>query len=103
MASLKRRTSSLELHNHLYPVIMAGGSGTRFWPLSRQLSPIIRSSCLGNNCRLSGQNLVPLPPAMITGYKWPPRPGARGERLSVISFFGVFALIWCLPPLARSP
>lgn len=23
----------------LYPVIMAGGSGTRFWPLSRQLFP----------------------------------------------------------------
>ena len=39
MASLTRRTSKLELHNHLYPVIMAGGSGTRFWPLSRQLFP----------------------------------------------------------------
>ena len=25
-------------HN-LYPVIMAGGSGTRFWPLSRHLFP----------------------------------------------------------------
>ncbi|MDF2459216.1 MAG: cpsB [Nitrospira sp.] len=24
---------------HMYPVIMAGGSGTRFWPLSRQLFP----------------------------------------------------------------
>jgi mannose-1-phosphate guanylyltransferase/mannose-6-phosphate isomerase len=24
---------------HIYPVIMAGGSGTRFWPLSRQLFP----------------------------------------------------------------
>ncbi|MBI5671675.1 MAG: NTP transferase domain-containing protein [Nitrospirae bacterium] len=23
----------------LYPVIMAGGSGTRFWPLSRHLFP----------------------------------------------------------------
>ena len=23
----------------LYPVIMAGGSGTRFWPLSRQARP----------------------------------------------------------------
>ena len=23
----------------VYPVIMAGGSGTRFWPLSRQLFP----------------------------------------------------------------
>ncbi len=39
MASLTRRTSNPELHNHLYPVIMAGGSGTRFWPLSRQLFP----------------------------------------------------------------
>lgn len=27
------------LGTHLYPVIMAGGSGTRFWPLSRQLFP----------------------------------------------------------------
>ena len=25
--------------DHLHPVIMAGGSGTRFWPLSRQLFP----------------------------------------------------------------
>ncbi|HME90902.1 MAG TPA: mannose-1-phosphate guanylyltransferase [Myxococcaceae bacterium] len=25
--------------NHLYPVIMAGGSGTRFWPLSRAARP----------------------------------------------------------------
>ena len=39
MPSLKHRTSNLELHKHLYPVIMAGGSGTRFWPLSRQLFP----------------------------------------------------------------
>ena len=27
------------MNSHLYPVIMAGGSGTRFWPLSRQLFP----------------------------------------------------------------
>jgi mannose-1-phosphate guanylyltransferase / mannose-6-phosphate isomerase len=27
------------MNPHLYPVIMAGGSGTRFWPLSRQLFP----------------------------------------------------------------
>jgi mannose-1-phosphate guanylyltransferase / mannose-6-phosphate isomerase len=39
MAARKPRTSNLELHTHLYPVIMAGGSGTRFWPLSRQLFP----------------------------------------------------------------
>ena len=25
--------------SNLYPVIMAGGSGTRFWPLSRHLFP----------------------------------------------------------------
>ena len=24
---------------HLYAVVMAGGSGTRFWPLSRQKTP----------------------------------------------------------------
>ena len=24
---------------HLYAVILAGGSGTRFWPLSRELYP----------------------------------------------------------------
>ena len=39
MTSLKPRTSNLKLYNHLYPVIMAGGSGTRFWPLSRHLFP----------------------------------------------------------------
>ena len=39
MPSRKLRTANLELQNHLYPVIMAGGSGTRFWPLSRQLFP----------------------------------------------------------------
>jgi mannose-1-phosphate guanylyltransferase/mannose-6-phosphate isomerase len=27
------------VHEHLYPVILAGGSGTRFWPLSRHLYP----------------------------------------------------------------
>jgi mannose-1-phosphate guanylyltransferase/mannose-6-phosphate isomerase len=30
---------SLDLKSSLYPVIMAGGSGTRFWPLSRHLFP----------------------------------------------------------------
>jgi mannose-1-phosphate guanylyltransferase/mannose-6-phosphate isomerase len=39
MTLLKPRTSNLKQPNHLYPVIMAGGSGTRFWPLSRQLFP----------------------------------------------------------------
>ena len=32
----KRRDSSL---SHAYAVIMAGGSGTRFWPLSRRKRP----------------------------------------------------------------
>ncbi len=36
---MKPRTSNVELNNHLYPIIMAGGSGTRFWPLSRHFFP----------------------------------------------------------------
>src|SRR5512146_460352 len=39
MGSLRQSRTNLALNNHLYPVIMAGGSGTRFWPLSRQLFP----------------------------------------------------------------
>jgi len=34
-----RLSSASRLGARLYPVIMAGGSGTRFWPLSRQLFP----------------------------------------------------------------
>ena len=29
----------MDMTKHLYPVILAGGSGTRFWPLSRHLYP----------------------------------------------------------------
>jgi mannose-1-phosphate guanylyltransferase/mannose-6-phosphate isomerase len=39
MASHNASIVSHDLSSHLYPVIMAGGSGTRFWPLSRQLFP----------------------------------------------------------------
>ncbi len=39
MAIHDSRITNNDLHSHLYPVIMAGGSGTRFWPLSRQLFP----------------------------------------------------------------
>jgi mannose-1-phosphate guanylyltransferase / mannose-6-phosphate isomerase len=39
MTAHKPRASNLKLYDHLYPVIMAGGSGTRFWPLSRHLFP----------------------------------------------------------------
>jgi mannose-1-phosphate guanylyltransferase/mannose-6-phosphate isomerase len=39
MASHNSSVVSHDLSSHLYPVIMAGGSGTRFWPLSRQLFP----------------------------------------------------------------
>ena len=34
-----RLPRSPRLGEHLYPVIMAGGSGTRFWPLSRHFFP----------------------------------------------------------------
>lgn len=39
MASHQSSIVSNDVSSHLYPVIMAGGSGTRFWPLSRQLFP----------------------------------------------------------------
>ncbi len=39
MAIHDSRITNNDLNSHLYPVIMAGGSGTRFWPLSRQLFP----------------------------------------------------------------
>ncbi|TLY45185.1 MAG: mannose-1-phosphate guanyltransferase, partial [Nitrospirae bacterium] len=29
----------MKTNKHLYAVILAGGSGTRFWPLSRHLYP----------------------------------------------------------------
>ena len=35
----KSQSKSKSPNISLYAVIMAGGSGTRFWPLSRQLSP----------------------------------------------------------------
>src|SRR5262245_62128426 len=36
-------------NDHLYPVIMAGGSGTRFWPLSRHLFPKQLLRIMGDN------------------------------------------------------
>jgi len=33
------KTSAMKTNKHLYAVILAGGSGTRFWPLSRHLYP----------------------------------------------------------------
>jgi mannose-1-phosphate guanylyltransferase/mannose-6-phosphate isomerase len=37
----------MQLDDHLYAVILAGGSGTRFWPLSRELYPKQMLSLLG--------------------------------------------------------
>ncbi|MCP9476175.1 MAG: mannose-1-phosphate guanylyltransferase, partial [Nitrospira sp.] len=39
MAIRGGRTQGNDRKSRLYPVIMAGGSGTRFWPLSRHLFP----------------------------------------------------------------
>jgi mannose-1-phosphate guanylyltransferase/mannose-6-phosphate isomerase len=39
MSFRRPRTANRDLQFPLYPVIMAGGSGTRFWPLSRHLFP----------------------------------------------------------------
>ena len=36
------------VRDHLYPVILAGGSGTRFWPLSRHLYPKQLLRIIGN-------------------------------------------------------
>ena len=35
----KKQNTSKSPNTSLYAVILAGGSGTRFWPLSRQMSP----------------------------------------------------------------
>src|SRR5512134_650314 len=55
----------------------------------------MRNSCFGNRCRLSGQNLVPLPPAMITGYRRPRRFADRDVR-------GFARLSWRVVALIRS-
>ena len=39
MTARRPRTVGRDSKSSLYPVIMAGGSGTRFWPLSRHLFP----------------------------------------------------------------
>lgn len=39
--------------NHLYPVILAGGSGERFWPLSRELKPKQFLSTFGGTALLT--------------------------------------------------
>ncbi len=38
----------MNVKDHLYPVILAGGSGTRFWPLSRHLYPKQLLRIIGN-------------------------------------------------------
>jgi len=38
--------------SHVYPVVMAGGSGTRFWPLSRRKHPKQLLSLFGHGTLL---------------------------------------------------
>ena len=50
---------------HIYPVIMAGGRGTRFWPASREARPKQFLDVVGDRSllRLTGERLFPLVPA----------------------------------------
>lgn len=50
---------------HVYPVIMAGGRGTRFWPASREARPKQFLDVVGSRSllRLTGERLYPLVPA----------------------------------------
>ena len=41
-------------NNHIHAVILAGGSGTRFWPLSRELSPKQMLSVFGETSLICG-------------------------------------------------
>ena len=45
---MPRKASPQKNNATVYPVIMAGGSGTRFWPLSRQLFPKQLLRIMGN-------------------------------------------------------
>ena len=45
------------MHSMLHAIVMAGGSGTRFWPASRAALP-------KQLLPLAGQKRVPDPPAM---------------------------------------
>ena len=56
------------MHAHLYAVIMAGGGGTRLWPLSRQTHPKQTLTLFGDRSmfQLSVDRLLPLlPPERI--------------------------------------
>ena len=56
------------MHEHLYAVIMAGGGGTRLWPLSRRAHPKQTLTLLGDRSmfQLSVDRLLPLlPPEQI--------------------------------------
>ncbi|MFP4395854.1 MAG: mannose-1-phosphate guanylyltransferase [Anaerolineales bacterium] len=55
-------------HEHLYPLIMAGGGGTRLWPLSRQAHPKQALKLFGDRTmfQLAVDRLTPLlPPEQI--------------------------------------
>jgi mannose-1-phosphate guanylyltransferase len=74
---------------HLHAVILAGGSGTRFWPLSRRLAPKQSLSLMGDRTmpRLCSALLLPWPPNawVVTGRDVADEastvaPSARGRR-----------------------
>jgi len=60
----QKRTTSGSPFEHAYAVIMAGGSGTRFWPLSRQRTPKQLLTLFGQNTLLEAaveriQSVIP--------------------------------------------
>ncbi|MBH0200574.1 MAG: hypothetical protein HP497_14375 [Nitrospira sp.] len=62
MPSRRPGPLGFDLKSSLYPVIMAGGSGTRFWPLSRHLFPKQLLRIGGINRRCGASPVVPSRP-----------------------------------------
>ena len=63
--------------DHLYPVILAGGSGTRFWPLSRHLYPKQLLRIIGEETLIQQTMRRVLAAPRLVGCSSPPIQGRR--------------------------